>query len=57
VVGAERAVAPAIGSVDAATRAVAVERLQPWTLSGATRTALKGRPGLLDDLRRRLGAP
>jgi undecaprenyl-diphosphatase len=57
VVGAERAVAPAIGSVDAATRAAAAERLQPWALSGATRTALKGRPGLLDELRRRLGAP
>ncbi len=30
------------------------KRLQPWALSGATRTALKQQPGLLDDLRKRL---
>jgi glycosyltransferase 2 family protein len=54
VVGPERAVAPAIATVDAGTRAAAVDRLHPWALSGATRTALKEQPGLLDDLRARL---
>lgn len=53
-VGAERAVAPALATVDHDTLTRAVDRLQPWALSGATRTALKQRPGLLDDLRRRL---
>ncbi len=53
-VGAERAVAPALATVDHDTLTRAVARLQPWALSGATRTALKQRPGLLDDLRRRL---
>jgi tRNA A-37 threonylcarbamoyl transferase component Bud32 len=55
-VGAERAVAPALATVDDATRARAVERLQPWALSGATRTAMKERAGLLDELRDRLAA-
>ena len=55
-VGADRALAPALSSVDAATLAEAADRLHPWALSGATRTALKDRPGLLDDLRRRLVA-
>jgi glycosyltransferase 2 family protein len=54
VVGAERAVAPALASVDAATLALAAERLRPWSLSGATRTAMSERTGLLDDLARRL---
>ena len=54
VVGAERATAHAMASVDAATLAAARDRLQPWALSGASRTALKERPGLLDDLRARL---
>ena len=40
--------------VDAATLAASRERLQLWALSGASRTALKERPGLLDDLRARL---
>jgi hypothetical protein len=31
--------------------AQALDRLHPWALSGATRTALKDRPGLLDRLR------
>jgi glycosyltransferase 2 family protein len=53
-VGAERAVAHAVTTVDPATLARAVDRLQPWSLSGATRTALKSRPGLLDELRRGL---
>ncbi len=55
-VGAERAVAPALATVDHGTLTRAVARLQPWALSGATRTALKQRPGLLDDLRRRLAS-
>jgi hypothetical protein len=54
VVGPERATAHALAVVDADTLAAAIKRLQPWALSGATRTALKQRPGLLDDLRRRL---
>jgi hypothetical protein len=54
VVGAERATAHAKASVDPATLAAARDRLQLWALSGASRTALKERPGLLDDLRARL---
>ena len=53
-VGAERAVTNAAASVDRSTLADAHDRLHPWALSGATRTALKARPGLLDDLRNRL---
>ncbi len=56
VVGPERATAHAIASVDAETLAAAHDRLQLWSLSGATRTALKQQPGLLDDLRARLVA-
>jgi len=33
----------------------ALERLHPWALSGATRTGMKERRGLLDDLRRQAG--
>ena len=55
-VGAERAVVPALATVDRDTLTRAVARLQPWALSGATRTAVKQRPGLLDDLRRRLAS-
>ena len=55
-VGADRAVSPALKTVDRATLHRAVDRLQPWALSGATRGALKTRPGLLDDLRGRLSA-
>jgi undecaprenyl-diphosphatase len=55
-VGAERAVAPALATVDPDTLTRAVARLRPWALSGATRTALKQNPGLLDDLRRRLAS-
>ena len=53
-VGAERAVALATANVDRATLTLALDRLQLWTLSGATRTALKSRPGHLDELRDRL---
>ncbi|HEX2381709.1 MAG TPA: lipopolysaccharide kinase InaA family protein [Acidimicrobiales bacterium] len=54
VVGPERATAHAAAVVDAATLSFATKRLQPWALSGATRSALKQQPGLLDDLRKRL---
>lgn len=53
-VGSERAVAHAVETVDGATLRRAHGRLRPWALSGASRTALKARPGLLDDLRTRL---
>jgi len=51
VVGPDRAVAPARATVDGDLLLRAQARLQPWALSGATRTALKERPGLLDELR------
>ena len=54
VVGAERATAQARASVDPTTLARARERLNLWSLSGASRTALKAQPGLLEDLRARL---
>ena len=50
-VGAERALAPAKATVDATTRSRARGRLQRWALSGATRSALKEKPGLLEALR------
>ncbi|MET0662953.1 MAG: lipopolysaccharide kinase InaA family protein [Ilumatobacteraceae bacterium] len=53
-VGPERAVAHAAAAADRATLALALHRLHRWSLSGATRTALKARPGLLDDLRNRM---
>lgn len=52
--GTERAVAHAAATVDRATLGRALDRLQPWALSGATRTGLKARPGHLDELRDRL---
>ena len=42
-VGPQRAVAHAVDAVDAPTLAAALDRLRPWALSGATRTALKAR--------------
>ena len=53
-VGSERAVTQAVSSVDRATLTRAFDRLRPWALAGATRTALKSRPGFLDELRSRL---
>jgi undecaprenyl-diphosphatase len=50
-VGPARAVAVGHGAVGGAVLRDAVGRLQPWALSGATRTGMKGRPGLLDELR------
>jgi glycosyltransferase 2 family protein len=54
-VGPVRAVAVAREAVGPATLGDALDRLHPWALSGATRTGLKGRHGLLDDLRREVG--
>jgi len=51
-VGPERASAHAARAVEPATLERSVDRLRPWALSGATRTALKARPGLLEALRR-----
>ena len=53
-VGPQRAVAHAARAVDRATLAQAVDRLHRWGLSGATRSALKAREGLLEELRSRL---
>jgi undecaprenyl-diphosphatase len=53
--GAERAVAHAVATVDPETLERSLRRLRLWALSGATRTALKARPGALDELRRRVG--
>jgi hypothetical protein len=50
VVGPERAVSAATTVLGAAT-ATSLDRLKPWALSGATRTALKAAPGTLDKLR------
>ena len=56
VVGTERAVARAEAAVGAEAVRAALERLRYPTLSGATRTTLKSRPGALDELRARVGA-
>lgn len=53
-VGPERAVAAAAQTVERETLAQALDRLHRWGLSGATRTALKAHPALLDDLRNRV---
>jgi glycosyltransferase 2 family protein len=55
-VGIDRAVAAAVGALGPEAVATAADRLQPWALSGATRTAFKERPGLLDELRERVAA-
>jgi hypothetical protein len=56
-VGPERAVSRAGASVGPDALRGALDRLHPWALSGATRTALQERGGLLDDLRARIAAP
>jgi undecaprenyl-diphosphatase len=53
-VGPARAVAQAAATVEPATLARALDRLHPWALSGATRTALKARPQVLRELRQRV---
>jgi len=55
-VGPERAVLAARATIDAAGLAQALDRLRRWALSGATRTAHKQRPDLLDELRQRVSA-
>jgi glycosyltransferase 2 family protein len=55
-VGAERAVAEATAALGADALRGALDRLHPWALSGATRTALQGDAGVLDDLRARIAA-
>ena len=54
VVGVDRALAAAVAELGPGTTATGATRLQPWALSGATRTSLKERPGLLDELRTRV---
>ncbi|MFA5883293.1 MAG: hypothetical protein WDA60_05545 [Acidimicrobiia bacterium] len=54
MIGPERAIAVATSVVGADALAAARSRLQLGMLSGATRTAMKANPGLLDDLRARL---
>ncbi len=54
-VGAGRSVASATVGVGAEALAVATTRLKPYALSGATRSAFKARPGLLDELRSTVG--
>jgi undecaprenyl-diphosphatase len=50
-VGPERAVAAARTALPPASLALALRRLHPWSLSGATRTGLKENPGLLGEIR------
>ncbi|MGI9023767.1 MAG: lysylphosphatidylglycerol synthase domain-containing protein [Acidimicrobiales bacterium] len=50
-VGVERALGPAVAALGAEAVGAAVPFLQPAALSGATRSALKKQPGVLDDLR------
>jgi undecaprenyl-diphosphatase len=56
VVGAQRSVTSAIRALGPDPVVQAAGRLVPGRLSGATRTAMKARPGLLDDLRARAAA-
>ncbi|HEY4611138.1 MAG TPA: phosphotransferase [Ilumatobacteraceae bacterium] len=55
-VGSERAVTCALANVDRKSLWRARDRLHPWALAGATRTALKERNGFLGELRSRLDA-
>jgi undecaprenyl-diphosphatase len=54
-VGPERAIAIAASTVAPATLAQALDRLHLWSLSGATRTALKSQPAVLERLRNEMG--
>jgi glycosyltransferase 2 family protein len=56
LVGAGRAVSTAAAAVGWPALAGARGRLRPWSLSGATRRCLRDRPGLLDEIRRRIAA-
>jgi undecaprenyl-diphosphatase len=55
-VGAERAVAAARRVVGPEVVATSLDRLRPWALGGATRTALAEQPGSLDALRQQVVA-
>ena len=55
-VGPERAVAAGLAVLAPAELATAADRLAPFALSGATRTGMKERSGLLDDLRSEVAA-
>jgi undecaprenyl-diphosphatase len=56
VIGVDRSVAHASRAVGPAGLAPAIDRLHPWALSGATRTATKEQPGLLDGVRKAMQA-
>lgn len=56
VVGPDRAIAAALAAAGPVDLATAAARLRPFALSGATRTAMKARPGELDALRARVAA-
>jgi len=49
-VGIDRSVSAAVAALGAADVATAIDRLHPWALSGATRTAMKARPNHLEML-------
>ena len=49
-VGVDRSVSAAAAALGPADLATALDRLHPWALSGATRTAMKARPGHLEML-------
>jgi len=51
IVGVQRALGPALATLGPDAVGAAVPFLQPAALSGATRSALKKQPGVLDDLR------
>ena len=53
-VGAARAVGSGIANLGGGVLRTGLDRLQPRFLSGATRTALAGRPGLLEEVRQAL---
>ena len=55
-VGAARAVVVAHATVGPDVLRTSLDRLRPWALGGATRTALAQQPGLLDELRRQVAA-
>ena len=55
-VGATRAVAVANATVGPDVLRTSLDRLYPWALGGATKTALARQPGLLDELRRQVEA-
>jgi len=55
-IGVDRSVQAAVAGVGAETVSTAADRLKAYALSGASRTAFGERPGLLDELRRRVAS-